>query len=73
MTLRSDSLRQHRMLAADQLATELLSFHANLPSGSAIILIEVLIYVLSIYVLSIALGPFGGLFWLVFPRRHLEA
>jgi ABC-type Mn2+/Zn2+ transport system permease subunit len=40
------------MLAADQLATELLSFHANLPSGSAIILIAVLIYVL-----SIALGP----------------
>jgi hypothetical protein len=34
------------MLAADQLATELLSFHTNLPSGSAIILIAVLIYVL---------------------------
>jgi zinc/manganese transport system permease protein len=56
------------MLAVDQLATELLSFHANLPSGSAIILIAVLIYVL-----SIALGPFGGLIWLVLPRRHLEA
>jgi ABC-type Mn2+/Zn2+ transport system permease subunit len=43
------------MLAADQLATELLSFHANLPSGSAIILIAVLIYVL-----SIALGPLAA-------------
>jgi len=46
----------------------LLSYHANLPSGPAIILVAGLIYVL-----SIALGPFGGLIWLVLPRRHLEA
>jgi len=47
----------------------LLSYHANLPSGPAIILAAGLIYVL----LSIALGPFGGLIWLVLPRRHLQA
>jgi zinc/manganese transport system permease protein len=46
----------------------LLSYHANLPSGPAIILAAGLIYVL-----SIALGPFGGLIWLVLPRRHLQA
>jgi len=46
----------------------LLSYHANLPSGPAIILVAGLIYVL-----SIAVGPFGGLIWLVLPRRHLEA
>jgi zinc/manganese transport system permease protein len=39
-----------------------------LPSGPAIILVAVLIYAL-----SIALGPFGGLIWLVLPRRHPEA
>ena len=38
------------------------------PSGPAIILVAGLIYLL-----SVALGPFGGLFWLVWPRRHLEA
>ena len=46
----------------------LLSYHENLPSGPAIILVAGLIYGL-----SIALGPFGGLIWLVLPRRHLEA
>ena len=46
----------------------LLSYHANLPSGPAIILAAGLIYVL-----SITLGPFGGLIWLVLPRRHLQA
>jgi len=46
----------------------LLSYHANLPSGPAIILVAGLIYGL-----SIALGPFGGLIWLVLPRRHLGA
>ena len=46
----------------------LLSYHANLPSGPAIILVAGLIYVL-----SIAVGPFGGLIWLVLPRRHLRA
>ena len=46
----------------------LLSYHANLPSGPAIILVAGLIYVL-----SIALGPIGGLVWLALQRRHLEA
>jgi len=46
----------------------LLSYHANLPSGPAIILVAGLIYVV-----SIALGPIGGLVWLALQRRHLEA
>ena len=46
----------------------LLSYHANLPSGPAIILVAGLIYVL-----SIALGPIGGLVWHALQRRHLEA
>jgi zinc/manganese transport system permease protein len=46
----------------------LLSYHADLPSGPAIILVAG-----SIYVLSVALGPIGGLVWLALPRRHLEA
>jgi zinc/manganese transport system permease protein len=46
----------------------LLSYHANLPSGPTIILVAGLIYVL-----SIALGPIGGLVWFALPRRHLEA
>jgi zinc/manganese transport system permease protein len=46
----------------------ILSFRAELPSGPAIILIAGFIYLL-----SVALGPVGGLIWLVLPRRHLEA
>ncbi|MFY9840142.1 MAG: metal ABC transporter permease [Xanthobacteraceae bacterium] len=46
----------------------LLSYHANLPSGPAIILVAGLIYVL-----SVAFGPIGGIVWLALPRRHLEA
>jgi zinc/manganese transport system permease protein len=46
----------------------LLSYYANLPSGPAIILVAGLIFVL-----SIALGPIGGLVWLALQRRHLEA
>ena len=46
----------------------LLSYHANLPCGPAIILVAGLIYVV-----SIALGPIGGLVWLALQRRHLEA
>jgi len=45
-----------------------LSFRAELPSGPAIILVAGFIYLL-----SVALGPVGGLIWLVLPRRHLEA
>src|SRR6516225_8467279 len=41
---------------------------ADLPSGPAIILVAG-----AIYLFSVAFGPFGGLIWLVWPRRHLEA
>ena len=46
----------------------LLSYAVDLPSGPAIILVAGLIYLL-----SVALGPYGGLLWLVWPGRHLEA
>ena len=46
----------------------LLSYHANLPSGPAIILVAG-----GIYVVSVALGPVGGLVWQALPQRHLEA
>ena len=45
-----------------------LSYHAGLPSGPAIILVAG-----ALYVLSVVVGPFGGLIWSVLPRRHLEA
>jgi zinc/manganese transport system permease protein len=54
--------------AVSSYAGLLLSYHVNLPSGPAIILVAGLIYGL-----SIALGPIGGLVWLAWPRRHLEA
>jgi zinc/manganese transport system permease protein len=46
----------------------LLSYHAELPAGPAIILVAG-----GAYVLSLALGREGGLVWLALPRRHLEA
>jgi zinc/manganese transport system permease protein len=46
----------------------LLSYHANLPSGPAIILVAG-----ALYLISVVLGPVGGLIWLALPRRHLEA
>jgi zinc/manganese transport system permease protein len=46
----------------------LLSYRADLPSGPAIILVAG-----AIYLFSVVLGPFGGLLWLAWPRRHLEA
>jgi zinc/manganese transport system permease protein len=46
----------------------LISYHADLPSGPAIILVAG-----ALYALSVAAGPFGGLIWLALPRRHLEA
>ena len=46
----------------------LLSFHASLPSGPAIILVAG-----AIYVLSVLVGPVGGLIWRLVPMRHLEA
>jgi zinc/manganese transport system permease protein len=46
----------------------LLSFHASLPAGPAIVLTAG-----AVYLISLALGPQGGLLWLAWPRRHLEA
>jgi zinc/manganese transport system permease protein len=46
----------------------LVSYHANLPSGPAIILVAGLLYAI-----SVVFGPVGGLIWLALPRRHLEA
>ncbi|MEX2034083.1 MAG: metal ABC transporter permease, partial [Xanthobacteraceae bacterium] len=46
----------------------LVSYHANLPSGPAIILVAG-----GLYLLSVVFGPAGGLIWLALPRRHLEA
>lgn len=46
----------------------LVSYHENLPSGPAIILVAG-----ALYALSVLLGPAGGLIWLVLPQRHLEA
>ena len=46
----------------------LLSYHAELPAGPAIILTAG-----ALYLISLALGPEGGLVWLARPRRHLEA
>jgi zinc/manganese transport system permease protein len=50
------------------LAGLLLSFHWELPAGPAIILTAGVIYLA-----SLAVGPVGGLLWLVRPGRHLEA
>jgi zinc/manganese transport system permease protein len=46
----------------------LLSFHAGVPSGPAIILVAG-----AVYVLSVLFGRVGGLLRQVLPRRHLEA
>lgn len=46
----------------------LLSFHAELPAGPAIILSAG-----AIYVISLVLGREGGLLWLAWPGKHLEA
>jgi zinc/manganese transport system permease protein len=46
----------------------LISYHADLPSGPAIILAAG-----AFYALSVVAGPFGGLIWLILPRRHLQA
>jgi zinc/manganese transport system permease protein len=46
----------------------LLSYHANLPSGPAVIIVAGVLYLLSVIV-----GPHGGLMWLRPSRRHLEA
>ncbi len=46
----------------------LLSFHASLPSGPAVILVAG-----GIYIVSVIVGPVGGLVWRLVPMRHLEA
>ena len=46
----------------------LASYHANLPSGPAIILVAGLLYTI-----SVVFGPVGGLIWHLLPQRHLEA
>jgi len=46
----------------------LLSYHAGVPSGPAIILIAG-----GIYAVSLLFGRVGGLLWQAFPGRHLEA
>jgi zinc/manganese transport system permease protein len=46
----------------------LLSFYANVPTGPAIILLSG-----AFYLVSMLLGPRGGLIWRLVPRRHLEA
>ena len=46
----------------------LISYHQNLPSGPAVILVAGVLYLL-----SVVFGPAGGLIWLALPRRHLEA
>jgi len=46
----------------------LLSFHAGLPSGPAVILVSG-----ALYAASVIAGPVGGLLWQAFPGRHLEA
>jgi zinc/manganese transport system permease protein len=46
----------------------LLSFHAGVPAGPAIILVAGLLYAI-----SVIFGPVGGLARQLLPRRHLEA
>jgi zinc/manganese transport system permease protein len=46
----------------------LLSYHANLPTGPAIVLLLGIFYLLSMLV-----GVKGGLLWGLVPRKHLEA
>jgi zinc/manganese transport system permease protein len=46
----------------------LLSFHAELPAGPAVILTAG-----AVYAASLAFGREGGLLWLAWPGRHLEA
>jgi zinc/manganese transport system permease protein len=45
----------------------LVSYHANLPSGPAIILAAGVLYAMSVLA-----GPVGGLLWLALPQHHLE-
>jgi zinc/manganese transport system permease protein len=44
------------------------SYHANLPAGPAVVLAAGVIYML-----SVVAGPAGGLAWRALPQRHLQA
>jgi zinc/manganese transport system permease protein len=44
------------------------SYHAGLPAGPAVVLAAGVIYML-----SVVAGPAGGLLWRALPQRHLEA
>jgi zinc/manganese transport system permease protein len=46
----------------------LFSYHADLPSGPAVILVAG-----ALYALSVLAGPVGGVLWTAWPRRHLKA
>ena len=46
----------------------LLSFHAGVAAGPAIILVAG-----ALYIGSVLAGPVGGMLWQLFPKRHLEA
>jgi zinc/manganese transport system permease protein len=46
----------------------LLSYHFNVPTGPAIILLAGVFYLLSMLA-----GVKGGLIWRIVPRKHLEA
>jgi zinc/manganese transport system permease protein len=46
----------------------LISFHAHVPAGPAVTLVAG-----TLYLLSVAFGPVGGVIRRAFPRRHLEA
>ncbi len=46
----------------------LVSYHAHLPAGPAVVLAAGVIYML-----SVVAGPAGGLIWRALPQRHLEA
>lgn len=50
------------------LAGLLLSYHTNVPTGPAIILVAG-----GLYLASMAVGVKGGLVWKLVPRKHLEA
>jgi zinc/manganese transport system permease protein len=46
----------------------LISYHAGVPSGPAVILVAAVLYAI-----SLLFGRIGGLVWQMFPGRHLEA
>jgi len=53
---------------ATSLTGLLVSYHSNVPTGPAIVLVSGVFYLLSMLV-----GPRGGLLWRLVPQKHLEA